>query len=167
MDFERRVTDGRHQYRRFRAYYDNLDSGRYIPLEGRGYGNLAEYFRSMLRNRVALAHFLRRMRAFATSPRNLYYALRGLALVVRRRRRVADGLRIFLIWMYGWTNFAQQHGRLRPEDFDIESVAGPIEPRHVLPDGYADEDGEDIPLGKTRAQRRNTMLQLRRMVAQL
>jgi hypothetical protein len=125
----------------------------YVPLEGRGYGNLLGYVRSMLRYRVALGHFLRRIRAFAADPRNLYYAAKGLALVVRRRRRVRGGLRIFVIWMYGWTNFALQHSGARSEDFDVESVEGPIEPRHVLPEGYADETGEDIPLGKTRAQR--------------
>lgn len=167
IDFVQRVSNGAHQYRRFETYYDNLDGGRYVPLEGRGYGNLLEYVRSMLRNRVALGHFLRRIRAFAADPRNLYYAAKGLALVVRRRRRVRGGLRIFVIWMYGWTNFALQHSGARSEDFDVESVEGPIEPRHVLPEGYADETGEDIPLGKTRAQRRNTITQLRRIVAQL
>jgi radical SAM superfamily enzyme YgiQ (UPF0313 family) len=167
IDFVRRVSNGAHQYRRFAAYYDNLQAGHYVPLEGRGYGNLLEYVRSMLRNRVARGHFLRRIRAFAADPRNLYHAAKGLALVARRSRQVRGGLRILVIWLYGWTNFVLQHAGIRPEDFDVESIAGPIEPRHVLPEGYTDETGEDIPLAKTRAQRRNTVSQLRRIVAEL
>jgi radical SAM superfamily enzyme YgiQ (UPF0313 family) len=168
IDFVRRVSDGRHQYRRFRSYVDNLLQGdRYIPLPSGGYGNLAEYLRSMLRNPVARRHFLRRLGAFAADPRNVLHAFRGLALVLRRRRHVPDGMRLFLIWMYGWTNFVVQHWRIRPEDFDVESAPRPLRPEQVLPPTYETDVAEDIPPAKTRAQLRNTVLQLRRVAAQL
>ncbi len=164
IDFVQRVSDGAHQYQRLVTYFDNLDRDRFIPLAGSGYGNLFEYFRGLLRNRVALASFAKRLAFFATNPRHLIHLLKGLALVVRRRRRVPGGFKMFVIWVYGWSNFAMQYRRIRPEDFDIESVGGKVSREHILPDGYAENVVEDIPRNKTQAQLRSTVAQLERLV---
>jgi radical SAM superfamily enzyme YgiQ (UPF0313 family) len=165
IDFVRRVSDGGHQFRRLASYFDNLERGNFIPLRGGGYGNLPEYLRSMLRNRVALTSFSRRLWFAFSNPRNLYYVLKGLGLVFRRR--VDGGLKMFLLWLYGWSNFAMQHRRIGPADFDVECMEDAIERRHILPDGYDDRIVEDIPANKTRAQLRNTVAQLERLVAEL
>jgi radical SAM superfamily enzyme YgiQ (UPF0313 family) len=164
IDFVHKVSDGVHQYRRFAAYCDNLEDGRYIPLQGGGYGNLFEYVRSMLSNPVAAWCFVRRIGCFVVRPLNVWYALKGLALVARRRDRLQGGIRIFLIWMYGWTNFVMQNFGIKPGDFDIQSVEGPITRETILPSAYTQGVHEDIPVGKTQAQLRATTSQLERLV---
>lgn len=167
IKFVRKVSHGRHQYGRLEKYFDNLEGGNFIPLAGSGYGNLLEYFRSMLRNRVALANFARRMLYFSSNPLNLYYTLKGLALVARRRKMVPGGRKLFLLWLYGWTNFVMQHRRISLDDFDIECVEGTVTQEHILPEGYAADIVEDIPANKTRAQLRNTVAQLERLVSRV
>ena len=165
--FVQKVSGGKHQFRRLKAYFDNLAHGNFIPISGGGYGNLPEYLRSMVRNRVALMSFARRMLYFATSPARLFYALRGLLLVISRRRQVPGGLKMFMLWLYGWSNFSMQYRNIHPRDFDIESVESEIQRHHVLPATYDSDVNEDIPRNKTKAQLRNTVAQLERLVADL
>lgn len=167
LDFVRRVSDGRHQYRRFRAFLDNLDADqRYVPLEGEGYGNLLEFLRGTTRNPVARRVLLRRVSCFASRPGHLPWALLGALEVWRRRARVPDAPKYLQVWLYGWTNFLMQNWGLREEDIDLESVEGPLRAEQILPPEYARDVVEDIPASKTRAQLRATVSQLERLLSE-
>lgn len=161
LGFVRDVSDGAHQYRRLRRYFANLErGGRYVPIEGRGYGDLREFLRGLLSNRTAFASFWRRLSCFVTAPRNLGYAMLGLALVLKMRLRYRGAFSVFVFWMYGWTNFVMQNYRIGAADFDVECWQGPLSREIVLPQGYVETAREEIPAVKTRGQLRATVRQL-------
>lgn len=93
----------------------------------------------------------------------MWHALRGLALVARRRH-IEGGLHYFQFWFFAWTNALVKYSGVTDKDFDIESVAADFAIGDILPDNYAATADEPIPRAKIEAQLRETQAQLARVI---
>lgn len=161
--FVAQFVDGAYQYDRLKRYFDNLARGDFIPIEGGGYGNLGLLARMVFRNSAAMRQWATRLRRFAARPSNLYYAAKGLGLVLARRR-YRGGLSYFKFWLFAWTNAVLKYQNLTERDFDIEGVEAGFDIRRILPASYAETADEQIPAGKIDAQLRATMRQLEAVI---
>jgi radical SAM superfamily enzyme YgiQ (UPF0313 family) len=155
-------TNGTYQYGRLKGYFDLLDKGNYIPLEARGFGNLWLFMRMILRDRPALRQMLQRLGRFARHPANIYYALKGLTLAIRRRPQ--GGFKYFQFWFFAWTNAVLKYQDISDSDFDIDSVGADFDIHDVLPEGYRATADERIPQNKIDAQLRSTTAQLASLI---
>jgi radical SAM superfamily enzyme YgiQ (UPF0313 family) len=161
--FVGQFVEGAYQYQRLERFFANLDRGEFIPLQGGGYGNLWLLARMVFRNVAAMRQWSTRLWLFAKRPANLYYALKGLGLVVARRR-FRGGSSYFRFWLFAWTNAVLKYQNLTERDFDIESVEDGFDIRRILPAAYAETADEQIPAGKIDAQLRATMRQLEAVI---
>ncbi|MBV9409412.1 MAG: radical SAM protein, partial [Candidatus Eremiobacteraeota bacterium] len=164
--FVEQFCTGRKQYARLKVFFDNLDRGNFVPIEGAGYGNVGLFLKMILRNPAATKQMLTRLFRFASRPRDVYWALRGLGLALSRRRRVRGALGYFQFWFFAWTNSVLKYRNLSARDFDIASVEGAYGPEHILPVEYDQDVKEDIPAAKTKDQLRSTTAQLRSLIEQ-
>jgi len=157
-------TDGGYQYERLKGYFDLLDEGRFVAIDAKGFGNLGLFLKMIVKNRSAMWQMTQRLARFASRPRNIYFALRGLGLTLRRRR-IKGGFGYFQFWFFAWTNAVLKYQNISDSDFDIESVEPGFDIRKILPVDYQETADEDIPEGKTKAQLRATIQQLETIVA--
>lgn len=163
--FVAQFTDGKKQYARLKVFFDNLDRGNFVPIEGAGYGNPVLFLKMVLRNPAALKQLSQRLMRFARRPQYVYWAFRGLLLALSRRH-IPGRLSYLQFWFFAWTNSVLKYRDLSPADFDIESVEGPITPEHILPKAYTENVVEDIPEAKTKDQLRSTTAQLGHLIEQ-
>jgi len=161
--FVAQFTDGKKQYARLKVFFDNLERGNFVPIEGKGYGNPALFLKMVLRNPAALKQLTQRLFRFARRPEYSYWALRGLLLTLSRRH-IPGRLSYLQFWFFAWTNSVLKYRDLSPADFDIASVEGPITPEHILPAAYTENVVEEIPPAKTKDQLRSTTAQLSRLI---
>jgi radical SAM superfamily enzyme YgiQ (UPF0313 family) len=161
--FVAQFTHGPKQYARLKAFLDNLDRGNFVPIEAAGYGSFTLFAKMVLRNPAALKQMMQRLFRFARRPRNMYWALRGLALALSRRR-IPNRLGYFQFWLFAWTNSVLKYRDLSAADFDIDSIEAGYRPEHILPAAYTENVVEDIPRQKTDAQIRSTVAQLRNLI---
>jgi radical SAM superfamily enzyme YgiQ (UPF0313 family) len=161
--FVEQFVEGSYQYERLKRFFANLERGEFIPLKGGGYGNLALLARMVFRNTAAMRQWWTRLRLFAARPSNLYYAVKGLGLVLTRRR-FRGRLSYFRFWLFAWTNAVLKYQNLTERDFDIESVEDGFDIRRILPASYAETADEQIPAGKIDAQLRATTRQLEAVI---
>ena len=162
--FSRKLCRGEFQYARLRAFFSNLRRGNHVRLDTASYFSFSQGVKVMFRNRGALRLLGQRVTTFAMSPRNVWYLLKGL-LLTTSARGIGGRFGYFKFWVAVWSTIIVKYRDLKPLDFDIESVREEIMRSHVIPPGYEDVDGtEPIPAGKTRAQRRETLRSLERLV---
>lgn len=155
---------GDYQYRRLKAYFDLLENGNFIPLKkGGGFGSFSSYARVLLADRRAATQMAVRLFRFMKHPVLVWYALKGLALVLRRRH-IQGGMNYFQFWFFAWTNTLLKYANLSPSDFDIECVDKNFDIRDILPANYGATADEPIPQGKIDAQLRETKAQLTRLI---
>jgi len=154
--FVTRLTDGAFQYARLERFFDNLERGNFVPLQAQGYSNLGQALKTILRSRSAVWQILVRVGMFARKPSNLYWLMRALWMV-GRRRHIQGRWNYVKFWVALWTNVVLKYQGLRESDFDIESVAVDFDMTKLLPQGYSEGTTEEIPAGKIRAQQRHTM----------
>jgi len=164
--FVEQFTTGKKQYARLKVFFDNLDRGNFVPIEGAGYGNIGLFLKMILRNPAAMRQMTVRLFRFASRPRDVYWALRGLALALSRRGKVRGAFGYFQFWFFAWTNSVLKYRNLSAADFDIANVEGEYTPEHILPAAYNQDIVEDIPAAKTKDQLRSTTAQLRNLIAQ-
>jgi radical SAM superfamily enzyme YgiQ (UPF0313 family) len=155
LHYLRRFCDGAYQYARLKNFFDTLERGNFIPLPGASYLDFWRFARMAVTNPSVVWEYMQRMLAFSLHPRNLYYAAKGLALVLSRRH-IRGGFSYYQFWMYIWTNSARKAYRISEADFDVEDVGGPVTPEHVLPPGYEETADEPIPAEAIKAQLRYT-----------
>lgn len=161
--FARRLCDGAYQRQRLQAFFDLLSGGNYIPLPGKSYFDAALALRVIRNNPRAVLLTLSRLWVFFRKPVNGLHLLRA-ALATARRRDIAGRWGYFMIWLAVWSTVSVKYRDLRPGDFDIESVEGPVAPEQILPVAYEQVEGEPIPAGKSHAQRRETMRSLTSLI---
>jgi radical SAM superfamily enzyme YgiQ (UPF0313 family) len=162
--FVTEFVKGDYQLRRLRSYFDLLEGGNFIPLKrGGGFGSLRSYAKALLSDRVAAKQMAVRLARFAIRPDLVWYALKGLALVLQRRH-IEGGLNYFQFWFFAWTNTFVKYATLSEKDFDIESVGEDFDIRGILPENYGATADEPIPQVKIDAQLRETQAQLRRVI---
>jgi len=164
--FVEQFCTGGKQYARLKVFFDNLDRGNFVPIEGAGYGNVGLFLKMILRNPAATKQMLTRLFRFASRPRDVYWAMRGLGLALSRRGRVRGALGYFQFWFFAWTNSVLKYRNLSARDFDIASIEGAYGPEHILPVEYDQDVKEDIPAAKTKDQLRSTTAQLRSLIEQ-
>lgn len=162
--FVRRTSAGRSQFARFRAYLENLMRPQYIPRQAHEPGRALTYAGSMLGNWRALPRVAANVIRFGASPVNLWYAALGLRLALARRKQIPDAWIVFVVWMAAWLDYSFVAARMREGAFDVEALAGPVSPAHILPEGYelavaerAHGRGSAAQLRTTAAQLRNTI----------
>jgi radical SAM superfamily enzyme YgiQ (UPF0313 family) len=154
--FVLRLTAGSHQVARLRACFDNFERGNFVPVDGNGFADLGLALRTILRTPAAVWLGLKRFAHFLTSPVDLFWLLRGLSIAASHRH-LRGWFGYFQFWFALWSTVILKYRKLSDEDFDIESVAGPIARDTLLPDGYESGGDEPIPAAKIAAQRRATV----------
>ena len=159
-----RLTDGGFQYRRLRAFFDNLDRDNFIPLEGKGYASPRDALKTILTNRRTTVQGLSRIAKFVRRPSNIWWFLRAFAMVAARPR-IRGRFGYLMFWWVLWTSVIVKYRAIRADDFDIESVEEGFDVAGALPEGYADTAEADIPEAKSRAQQRFTQKALRSLAA--
>ena len=163
--FISRYNGGRYQYQRLRRFLELLaHGGRFIAIEGGGYGNMGRLLRLIFANRAATRQLLQRAWRFAAHPSNLVFAFRGLWLL-RRYPGLSGRLRFYQFWLFAWSNAVLKYQNLSDDDFDLESVGPDFDMRDLIPPDYAETADEAIPRHKIAAQIRATEKQLARLVA--
>jgi radical SAM superfamily enzyme YgiQ (UPF0313 family) len=165
--YRRFVADyctGAYQYGRLREFFDLLGEGKFIPAQAGAFGNLGLFLKMVVKSPLALAQLAERLWRFASRPLNIYWAFRGLLLVVTRRKHVAGGFRYFQFWFFAWTNAILKYRDISDDDFDIESVGPDFDIGAILPKGYVDGADDAVKATKQEAQRRSTVEQLRAVI---
>ena len=161
--FVEKYTDGKYQYKRLKAYFELLESGNFIPLNGSGFGNLVLFFKMVMKNFSAIHQMYVRFSRFLKSPSNLYYLILGFFFVLQRRN-ISGRFGYFQFWLFAWTNAIFKYQKLSRNDFDIESVGPNFDLKQIIPKDYANTANEDIPEQKIKAQLRSTITQLKSVV---
>ena len=155
---------GPYQYGRLKGFFDLLETGNFIPLKrGGGFGSLRGYVRMLAADRRAATQMVLRLGLFLRRPALVWYALKGLSLVLKRRR-FHGGMNYFRFWFFAWKNTLVKYSNLSAADFDIESVDESFQWKDVLPQGYVETADEPIPRVKSEAQLRDTTAQLVRLI---
>jgi len=162
--FVREFSKGRYQYQRLNAYFELLNEGNFVAMEGKGFGNLGLFIKMIAANKAALWQMTQRLARFAAEPANIYWAARGLMLALRNLDK--GGFGYFQFWFFAWTNAVLKYRYISDDDFDIESVGADFDIRDILPKDYQSTANEAIPAGKIKAQLRATMAQLESVIAE-
>lgn len=157
-----KLTDGAYQYARLGAFFDNLDRGNFIPIEGKGYASPRDAFKTIFTNRRTVVQGLSRIGRFLMRPSDLWWFLRALVLVARRRH-IKGRFGYLLFWWVLWTGVIVKYRGISEGDFDIRSVGADFDMSLVLPSGYSETADEDIPDAKKKAQQRFTQAALKRI----
>jgi len=148
---------GEYQYRRLKAFFDNLDRGNYIPITGSGYINYSGALKVILRSRTAALQVVRRLAFFSIPPTNYYWVARALLLVLGRPH-IAQRFGYLRVWFALWTNVLLRYKKLSARDFDIDSVKEGFDFQSILTEEYRTGSMEtDVVLNKARAQRKFTV----------
>jgi hypothetical protein len=166
LGFLARFTDGAYQYARLERFFDNLDRGRFVPNLGGTYLNLWNFARMTAAQPRVLVRYGRTLATFFARPRNLFFVLRALWLLVNRAH-VRGRLTPFWFWLFVWVDAAGKRRGMSDRDFDVGDVGDNIVPEAILPSGYQDSADEPIPASKVAAQQRYTTRALTRLVADL
>jgi radical SAM superfamily enzyme YgiQ (UPF0313 family) len=153
----------KYQFERFQALINILKGDNYIPLDVKGYGDIAQFSRMIFGNRKALQQMVTRLVIFAANPVNLYYLFRGWLLILSNRK-IKDGFNYFQFWVFAWTNAILKYKNLSPKDFDIDSVDDGFDIKNLIPKGYRETADEKIPPEKIDAQVRATTKQLEKII---
>jgi radical SAM superfamily enzyme YgiQ (UPF0313 family) len=161
--FVENFTQGKKSYARLKVFFDNLERGNFVPIEGAGYGSASIFIKMILRNPAAMKQMATRLLRFASRPRDVYWALRGLGLALSRRH-VRGRLGYFQFWFFAWTNSVLKYRNLSAADFDIDDVGPVYTAEQILPAAYDQNVVEDIPAAKTKDQLRSTTAQLRTLI---
>ena len=162
--FVTQLTDGRIHYARLRTFFDNLDRGNFIPLEGKGYASPRDALKTILHSRRTAAQGVARILRFVRRPANVWWFLRAFAMVARRRH-IRGRFGYLTFWWVLWTSVITKYSDISEDDFDIESVESGFDIAGVLPIGYAEAADTDIPEAKSRAQQRFTQKALKELAA--
>lgn len=162
--FVRGFSRGAYQYARLKNYFALLNEGRFVPMEGKGFGNLALFIKMIATNRAALWQMTQRLARFAARPANIYWAFRGLLLALGNLDK--GGFGYFQFWFFAWTNAVLKYRYISDDDFDIESVPAAFDIKDILPDDYEATADEAIPPQKIKAQLRATTAQLESVIAE-
>lgn len=155
---------GDYQYQRLKSYFELLNEGKFVPMDGKGFGNLGLFLKMILKNRAALWQMTQRLARFAAQPSNIYWAFRGLMLALGNLDK--GGFGYFQFWFFAWTNAVLKYRYISDSDFDIESVPAEFDIKDILPSNYADTADEAIPPQKIKAQLRATTAQLETVIAE-
>ena len=165
LKFAVKLNSGQYQYERFKAFLDNKEGKNYISLGGRSYFSPKLAIKVMRKNPAALKLTLYRLGAFASSPKNIWYLFKALSYTMSKTK-IEGRFAYFQFWFAIWTTIIVKYRGISAADFDIESLKGNVENKHIIPDGYIDSTGEAIPKNKTLAQRRETLKSLESLVKQ-
>ncbi len=161
--FVRRYNSGEYQYARLGMFLENLgQGGRFVPLQGTGYGDLPSFMAMVVRNRRAVIQLMSRIGKFLVNPGNAYYVLKGLILL-SRYGQIEGRLNYFQFWLFAWSNSVLKYSGLADRDFDIDSVGPEFKVGDVIPKDYAATADEPISRNKIDAQLRATVKQLTRL----
>lgn len=162
--FVRAFSKGHYQYQRLKAFFELLNEGNFVAMEGKGFGNLGLFIKMIAANRAALWQMTQRLARFAAEPANIYWATRGLLLALRNLDK--GGFGYFQFWFFAWTNAVLKYRYISDDDFDIESVGADFDIKDILPKDYQSTANEAIPAGKIKAQLRATTAQLESVIAE-
>ncbi|MBB53122.1 MAG: hypothetical protein CMF67_01985 [Magnetovibrio sp.] len=162
--FVTEFCNGAYQYKRLKGFFDLLEEGRFVAMEGKGFGNLSLFLKMIFKNKAALWQMIQRLIRFAAQPGNIYWAMRGFILALSRPGRGAFGY--FQFWFFAWTNAVLKYRYISDDDFDIEGVDEEFNVKNILPDDYELSANEAIPPQKIKAQLRATVAQLETVIAE-
>ncbi len=162
--FVSEFSKGSYQYQRLKGFFELINEGQFVAMEGKGFGNLGLFIKMIAANKAALWQMTQRLARFAAQPANIYWAFRGFLLALRNLDK--GGFGYFQFWFFAWTNAVLKYRYIADSDFDIESVAEDFDIKDILPDDYQSTADEDIPAGKIKAQLRATTAQLESVIAE-
>jgi radical SAM superfamily enzyme YgiQ (UPF0313 family) len=163
-NFVQAYNAGEYQFQRLKILFDGFETGNFIPLNSKGYGDPKRFAKMLIRNPAALFQLGQRLTRFLLQPKNLLYVMKGLFLILSRRGRIRNAYSYFQFWLFAWTNSVLKYAHLSEKDFDIECVDVDFDFKKVLPEHYVDGADEEIPDAKIAAQLRVTTQQLRTLI---
>lgn len=149
-----RLTAGEYQVARLKAYFDNLERGNFIPVEG-AYADLPTALKTILTSPAAVRLGLKRFGQFLASPSNLYWLARGW-LLVASRSHIKGRFSYFQFWFALWSTVILKYRHLSADDFDIESVGADFDAQLALDAAFSELGDEQIPEAKKKNQARFT-----------
>lgn len=159
------LADGRYQYLRLRRFFDNLDSSNYVASESKGYTRAGQALRLVWRSRSAMMLLAKRLSLFAVRPKNLWFFLAAVVLILSRKH-IRNRWLYFRMWFVLWTTVILRYQGISDSDFEIESTSETMSAALLLPQGYAGVTDEPIPEQKVAAQQRYTIKALERAIAE-
>jgi hypothetical protein len=160
------MTDGEYQFKRLKVFFENLDRGNYIPLNGGSYFNLGQAVRMIVRDPQAVALAVDRIARFIGKPRNIIWFIKGFFFVLGRPG-IQNRFSYLKFWLTLWTTIIVKYHKVSAADFDIASVPADFDISRIIPRGYEDGAVDAADLGiKKKAQRRETLKQLHALVEQ-
>ncbi len=162
--FVAQLTDGAYQFERLVTFFDNLDRGNFIPLQGKGYASSKDALKTIVGNPRTLLLGLKRLLLFVRNPRNLLWFIRAIVLVASRPH-IQGRMSYLQFWWVLWTTVMMKYQGIQDRDFDVESVSPDFNMDTLLPDGYCDDLSEPIPDAKIQAQQRYTVRALHALAA--
>ncbi|MFP5491276.1 MAG: B12-binding domain-containing radical SAM protein [Bacteriovoracia bacterium] len=146
------------QYKRFESFLNCFDSKATNRKNYRGsYINLSKLFRLIFKNPRAIYFATQRFARFFVSLPRLGAIFSAAFLMFKKPN---SNWSHFYFWLFNWSNSVVKYDRISTKDFDIESIETAIVQHHILPERYADEIFEPIPLAKIKAQRKITLAAL-------
>lgn len=162
--FVAQLTEGAYQFERLEAFFDNLERGNFIPLQGKGYASTRDALKTITENPRTLILALKRLLLFAKRPRNLYWFARAVRLVISRPH-IQGRMSYLQFWWVLWTTVIMKYQGIHDRDFDVESISNQFRMNQILPVGYCEDMSEPIPKAKIRAQQRYTTRALHALAA--
>lgn len=169
LRFIENYTSASFQLERFRNHVCHIiDSHRYIPIDGVGYGSPLEYFKLQWSDPENRKMMIRRVLFLLRSPQNLLAVAQAWWLTQRSKRQGINLDINFNYWVYVWTNIGLKYWGVSERDFDIKSVSADFDMARLIPSGSAMGEGGERAQGdeKVLQQSRYTNQALKQLVDQ-
>lgn len=169
LRFIENYTSASFQLERFRNHVSHIiDSHRYIPIDGVGYGSPLEYFKLQWSDPENRKMMIRRVLFLLRSPQNLLAVAQAWWLTQRSKRQGINLDINFNYWVYVWTNIGLKYWGVSERDFDIKSVSADFDMARLIPSGSAMGEGGERAQGdeKVLQQSRYTNQALKQLVDQ-
>ena len=161
LDFIKRYTSAEFQLARYESHVRHIvESRKFVPIDGVGYGSPLEYFKLQWRDPQNRKMMFRRALFLLHKPKNFLAILKARKLT---KQVAKQGYKLdinFNYWAYVWTNIGLKYWGVGRKDFDLKSVPADfdfnsllnVEALRTAPEGAHAETGNE----KTEQQARYT-----------
>lgn len=164
ISFSKKFLDGDFQYKRIHNFYNIItSSNNLINITRPGYTDINSFLKLTIKSpKLLYFHIARVFPLF--HPFRFYFLSKAILLATYMRFKYKIGFQYFIFWIFIWVNALNKYGKIRPEDFNIESVPTNFDINDLIPTGYLELATEKIPQNKINAQAKSTIRQLERVI---
>ncbi len=162
LKFIQTYIDGKFQFQRLDSFVNSLNNSNFIKLRSSS-GGFLNALSFVFKNPRSLVMLFKRAIIFSKNPIRLYFALRGLLLIIRSKHNLINQ---FMFWLFSWSNYVIKYSDLKYEDFDLDCVAEDFDYAEIIPDKYRELADEKIPKNKIDMQYKATVEGLSKLIPQ-